>query len=1221
MKKRALRKEFWMEIKKSRNRFLSIFLIVALGVAFYSGVRATDPDMKLSADSFYDSTNLMDIRILSSLGLTEDDVEAIRQVNGVKEVMPSYFVDALYEAPEQEMVIHVMSNPDEINKIQVAEGRLPQNNTECLVDTKFLTDTGLKIGDQVELREDVEEDEDPSLKSHSFTIVGSGSTSYYLSLERGTSSIGSGSVSSFFVVPKDVFSMEVYPEVYATVKGAVDLDSYSKEYESTVQKVVEEIEYIADSRCDIRYNDIVTEGKQAIADGKKEISDGEQQLEEARQKIEDGQKELDLGVNELEEKQNELDDARNEIADHERTLEDGNSQIQKGYDELATSKIKLEDGKNQYKSGKAQIEEQSKLLDQAAAQIQEGKLALADARKELDDTTLELQNGKAHLEEQKQELELAKIELSQLQQIYHDQNQMLSDSKAVLSTTQAEFINNQKTLEALEEQLASGDTSVIEEIAKVKAQIEEQSKTLAGIQDQIATLEPVVSHLSSKVSEGSQTINQGEAAVLEFQDKLAQGEQALAEGEKQYVEETRRLEEAQKSYNTGKSQLDAEKNKLSSSAMDLSMAEEQISQGEATLKEKQIEWKDGQNQVTDAKDTIEEGEKKLADAREELEKGQQELNRGKEEYQQESEEHTPEIEEAKVKVEDAERDLEELEKPSWYVLDRQNIQTYTEYEEDSKRIGAIGEVFPAIFFIVAALVSLTTMTRMVEEERTQIGTLKALGYGKISIASKYILYALLASLLGSIFGLFIGQKIFPFVIIKAYRIIYENLPVTLTPIHLYYSISSTLLAVVCTVLATLLACYKELLGVPAELMRPAPPKVGKRVLLERMTFLWKRLSFTSKSTVRNLFRYKKRFFMTILGIGGCMALLLVGFGLKDSIMSIGILQFEQVRTYDSTLYLKSNATDEAKQNILKKVSEDDRIENSMLIDENTVDISFHGKQKSTLLVVPSTPEELSSFIKLRDRESQEPYELDDQGIIITEKLASLLNVKAGDTVLLKNDDMEQVEVVVSHVVENYFYHYTFLSPALYQRLYGEEPNYNQVLTDNSHTDDEFERNLQSDYLKEDAVTTVVLNSSVSERIGDMLGSMDTVIYVLVISAGLLAFIVLYNLNNINVSERMRELATLKVLGFYDVEVSTYVIRENLWLTAIGSMVGLVLGRFLHRFVVITAETDMTMFGRNIFFKSYVYSVLLTFVFSILVNMVMHVKLKKIDMVESMKSVE
>ena len=588
-------------------------------------------------------------------------------------------------------------------------------------------------------------------------------------------------------------------------------------------------------------------------------------------------------------------------------------------------------------------------------------------------------------------------------------------------------------------------------------------------------------------------------------------------------------------------------------------------------------------------------------------------------------ENQAKLEDAKADIIQAKADLADVDVPEWYVLDRNYITTCVAYAQDSERIGNIGNVFPVIFFLVAALVSLTTMTRMVEEERVQIGTLKALGYRKSSIAAKYVMYAFLATMLGGTIGTLIGQIIFPAVIMNAYKIAYVTLTDFVTPIHLKYSLISMIAAVVSTTAATLAACYKELLAAPAELMRPAAPKIGKRVFLERITFIWKHLNFSNKAAVRNLFRYKKRLFMTVLGIGGCMGLLLVGFGVKDSIMTIGDRQYNFIHTYQVKMTLADADTDEEKQEVLDSVLKESTTKAAMLSHESTIDACCGAngeKKQSTYLFIPSDADELDEFVSLQNRISGQKYTLDDEGVIISEKLATLLDVSEGDDIYLEVSSLNYKPVKVMHIAENYYYHYVYMTPECYQSLFGKDIEYDEIFVVNKDPKDiSYENDFSAKYLDNNAVSGITFTRTISDRIESMITSMNIVTYVLVVSAGLLAFIVLYNLNNINISERQRELATLKVLGFYDGEISMYVFRENIMLTVLGTIFGIFFGIWLHRFVILTAELDIMMFGRQIYTKSYIYSILLTIGFSIIVNIVMHWKMKKIDMIESLKSAE
>ena len=565
---------------------------------------------------------------------------------------------------------------------------------------------------------------------------------------------------------------------------------------------------------------------------------------------------------------------------------------------------------------------------------------------------------------------------------------------------------------------------------------------------------------------------------------------------------------------------------------------------------------------------------------------------------------------------------EEANTKKWVVLTRDHNQTYLEYGADAKRIGAIGGVFPIIFFLVAALVALTTMTRMVEEERSQIGTLKALGYSNWTIASKYLWYGLLASLLGGLIGLVAGQKLLPMVIISAYQILYVNLPVILTPVSLSFSAAALAAAVACTTLATIVACYKELMASPADLMRPSSPRPGKRVLMERITFIWKRLNFTQKATLRNLFRYKKRLFMTLFGIAGCTGLLVVGFGLRDAISKVGATQYKDLITYDAEFTQKDNVLDVENKDLLQnKLDRDSQVKDYTLIAKENGEASKGKIKKQINIVVPQNKQKLKDYITLRERKNKKELSLSDQGVIITEKLALMLEVKAGDRIQLKLENDKQYSVKILGITENYYLNYIYMTENYYEKITKQKPKFLTFILNNEQMSEKEEKEMGEAYMKEGQLLQVTFYRNLSEKIMEMLESMNGVIWVLVGSAGLLALVVLYNLNNINVTERKRELSTLKVLGFYDREVSAYILRENIILTSLGSLLGLVVGTLLTRYVAATAEVDILMFGRQINILSYMISIALTFVFAAIVNIGMHLSLKKIDMIEALKSVE
>lgn len=1136
MKKKALTKEFFMSIKKTYNRFISICLIVMLGTAFFAGVKAAEPDMQESADIFFDDSKLMDIRVLSTLGLTEDDVTAISAIEGVESAIPVYTYDVLTEKDEKQHVIKLMSETTDINKITVTEGRMPQESGECLADWLLEQNYGYKIGDKITISSGDDKAIEDIVNTQTYTITGFGKSSYYLDLTRDSSTIGNGSMSGFLIIPEDNFTLEAFTEIDVLVDGAIALDCYSDAYEDAVDEVTQKIKDIAGDRCEIRYAEVVREAQDAIAEAETEVSDGEQELADAKEKLEDG------------------------------------------WEQLADAKTGLET----LKSG---IEQMENALNASQTELDASGEALKQAR-----TELEANRGK------------------------------IDGYRTLVATMDSQIT----ALQAQMDLLAGGS----KEWQTLNTQMQELITQRDAMQVGIAEFdqnEALLLQNEAAYEEGKKALDAKWAELAALKKTYDSGMADYTAGMSAYEDNLSELNANQAKLNAQKQVLTESKQTIAAKEQELASAQNTIAENEASLDSAKAEIAENEKKLNDAQSEINKNEKKLADAKNEIKENEQKLTDGQAEYDAEYEENHQKLEDAKADIIQAKADLADVDVPEWYVLDRNYITTCVAYAQDSERIGNIGNVFPVIFFLVAALVSLTTMTRMVEEERVQIGTLKALGYRKSSIAAKYVMYAFLATMLGGTIGTLIGQIIFPAVIMNAYKIAYVTLTDFVTPIHLKYSLISMIAAVVSTTAATLAACYKELLAAPAELMRPAAPKIGKRVFLERITFIWKHLNFSNKAAVRNLFRYKKRLFMTVLGIGGCMGLLLVGFGVKDSIMTIGDRQYNFIHTYQVKMTLADADTDEEKQEVLDSVLKESTTKAAMLSHESTIDACCGAngeKKQSTYLFIPSDADELDEFVSLQNRISGQKYTLDDEGVIISEKLATLLDVSEGDDIYLEVSSLNYKPVKVMHIAENYYYHYVYMTPECYQSLFGKDIEYDEIFVVNKDPEDiSYENDFSAKYLDNNAVSGITFTRTISDRIESMITSMNIVTYVLVVSAGLLAFIVLYNLNNINISERQRELATLKVLGFYDGEISMYVFRENIMLTVLGTIFGIFFGIWLHRFVILTAELDIMMFGRQIYTKSYIYSILLTIGFSIIVNIVMHWKMKKIDMIESLKSVE
>lgn len=1225
MKKRALKKDFFMEIKKTYNRFLSICLIVALGTAFFAGVRAANPDMQQSADEFYDSSRLMDIRVMSTLGLTDDDVSAIKAIDGVLDVMPSYSQDVLTMDGDTQLVLKMMSLPDTVNQITVDEGRLPEAPNECLADNLLIDRQGYKIGDKISVYAGDDAHIEDQLSETEYTIVGRGRSPYYLNITRDSSKIGHGQVTGFVIIPKSCFKASAYTDISITVDGALAMDGYSDAYKDKVSAVEDKIEAIADGRCEIRYQAVVGEAQDKIDEANQEIEDAQKALSDAKTELDDGWK--------------ALSDGKKEVSDNEKTLEDGKTLLAQKEQELREGQKAIQDGWASYQSGISEADRNQAVLNKKKSELEAAEQTLNESIQALDHAKAKFTEAQEQIDEGRRQIESGRQELA-------DAQTQLTDSKSQLENAYTQADNGIKSIdggltelsgaisglngqiEQLEAAVAAGQTELSEQLDAAKSQLSDlmsQKEELTAQKSQLEAQRSAVENGLTELAGQQQALDAKKREILPVLDA---NEEALnkhqAELDSEIAKTQPQLDKAQQEIDDGRAQLESGRTELSSGQAQINAVYAKLAEAKKTLIEQQGVIDSGQSQINEQKEKLSDAEEQLSDAKKEIEENEQKLKDAQKEYDDAVEENTSKIEDGKADIQKAEADLKKLEVPKWYVLNRDYVQTCVEYAQDAERIGAIGNVFPVIFFLVAALVSLTTMTRMVEEERTQIGTLKALGYSKASIAAKYILYAVLATVSGGVIGTLIGQKILPYIIMRAYGIVYVTLTDYATPLHFGYTVTSILAAIVSTAVAVIAACYKELHAVPAQLMRPEAPKGGKRVLMERITFIWKHLSFSYKATVRNLFRYKKRFFMTVLGIGGCMGLLLVGFGLKDSIMTIGDRQFNVLRIYDGEITLNDEADEAQRQAVYQSLESEPNVEEIMFCHEETVDVSEDDAGlggRSAYLFVPSELDRMDDFIVLQDRLTKKRYALDDDGAVISEKLAKLLSVSEGDNIYIEIDDMKRVPVKVTHVVENYFYHYIYMSPAMYEKIFKEAPDYMKIFMKNKEASVEYEKEFSSKYLLDENISGINFVRTTSDRIAEMIGSMDAIIYVIIISAGLLAFIVLYNLNNINISERKRELATLKVLGFYDGEVSQYVLRENILLTVFGSIFGIIFGIILHRYVILTAEIDMMMFGRNIYFRSYILSIIFTFGFSFLVNLVMHFKLKKIDMIESLKSVE
>ena len=1017
--KSAMQKDFWREIKHTKSRFFSMMILVALSVAFLSGLKATAPDMKKTGDDYLDSLHLADIQVLSTLGLTDEDIDAIRAQKNIENAEGEYVLDAFASSGGAEAVVKVLSLSDQgINDVLLREGRMPARADECVVEENMLELLDISIGDTITLEPDSKLDD--ALAGEEYTVVGTIRSPAYIAVERGTSTIGSGTVKAYLYLPREAFTLDYYTAAYVRVSGAAEMTAFYDEYDDYVDDVIDSLEDFGDARAILRHDDLV---------------------DEATEKLDDAQK--------------ELDDAKAE-ADEE---------LGKAQKELRDARRKLDDGWKDYRDGQQELKDSRAELDEAYQSLQDGEQEYAD--------------GLAQYEASLRELE--------------------------------------------------------------------DRKTAAGA-GMAAVTDP--------------------AALAAMQEQLEQAQQQLDEA---------------------KAQLDAVRRELD----------------------------DGWKEYYDGEEKYADGAQELADAYRELTDGEKDYRKGQREYEDGKAEADEKIADAQEKITDARREVADIESCEWYLFSRSYNPGYTGFGQDADRMANLASVFPIIFFLVAALVCLTTMTRMVEEQRVQIGSLKAMGYSGLAISRKYLFYGLLPSLTGGVFGLVIGYILFPKMIFTAYQIMYQMPDIEL---HAYADISlfSLLAAVACTTLATLWACLATLRETPASLMRPRTPKAGKRVFLEYIKPLWRKMSFTHKVTARNLFRYQKRFWMTVIGIGGCTALIIAGFGMRSSLLFTMSRQYDDLFHYSAQVALSDNALSTERQAVEDFLAGDERIVSYVPCEASSATVTTSGYSTTAYIEVMEA-DEIGKVVDLFDYKSGDPITMGDEGVYIDQKLSELLGVSVGDTFFLDGD--ERGDVTVAGIYEHYTGHFVYMTPGYYENALHADGEPNAYLLNFTSDDTDTCNAVFEKLLDMSGVATTSRMRDTQDTYMHSMERVDFVVVIIILAAAALAMVVLFNLSNINITERQRELATIKLLGFYDGEVSAYVYRENIVLTVFGILLGCFMGHWLHIYLVRSTEIDLMMFGRQTAPSAYVYAAILTALFSLLVNVLAHFKMKKIDMVESLKSAE
>ena len=1208
--KSAMQKDFWREIKHTKSRFFSMMILVALSVAFLSGLKATAPDMKKTGDDYLDSLHLADIQVLSTLGLTDEDIDAIRAQKNIENAEGEYVLDAFASSDGAEAVVKVLSLSDQgINDVLLREGRMPARADECVVEENMLGLLGIAIGDTVALEPDSKMDD--ALADEQYTVVGTVRSPVYIAVERGTSTIGSGTVKAYLYLPREAFTLDYYTAAYVRVSGAAEMTAFYDEYDDYIDDVIDSLEDFADARAQLRHDDLVDEATEKLDDAQKELDDAKaeadeelgkarKELRDARRKLDDGWKDYREGQQELADSRVKLDDAKAELDDGEVKYLDGLREYQKALDDYERGRAEYEDGLAEYENGAKKLAEGERELAAGRSKLESGQQQLNSLAKTVTDALADAlspyEGGPGKLLD-----DLGRGDSAAIAATDRALNGMRAQLEGGIAQAQGEIDKMQAKLAEVNE--------TIERLSKIppETMTEKEAQTLAQMQAAKPELEAGIATAQAQKAQMEQQLAQLQSVSA---SSIAANKRELDNGWSEYYSGAAELDAGRKELLDAKKQLDDAKAQLNDAPAQLADAKQQLADARRELDDGWKEYYDGEEKYAD-------GAQELADAYRELTDGEKDYRKGQREYEDGKAEADEKIADAQAKITDARREVADIESCEWYLFGRSYNPGYTGFGQDAERMANLASVFPVIFFLVAALVCLTTMTRMVEEQRVQIGSLKAMGYSGLAISRKYLFYGLLPSLTGGVFGLVIGYILFPKMIFTAYQIMYQMPDIEL---RAYPGISafSVLAAVACTTVATLWACLATLRETPASLMRPRTPKAGKRVFLEYIKPLWRKMSFTHKVTARNLFRYQKRFWMTVIGIGGCTALIIAGFGLRSSLLFTMSRQYDELFHYSGQVTLSDNVLPEERAAVEAFLAGDERIVNYVPCAASSATVTTSGYSTTAYIEVMEA-DEIGKVVDLFDYKSGEPITMGDEGVYIDQKLSELLKVSVGDTFFLDGD--VRGDVTVAGIYEHYTGHFIYMTPGYYENALHADGEPNAYLLNFTSDDTDTCNAIFEKLLDMSGVATTSRMRDTQDTYMHSMERVDFVVVIIILAAAALAMVVLFNLSNINITERQRELATIKLLGFYDGEVSAYVYRENIVLTVFGILMGCFMGHWLHIYLVRSTEIDLMMFGRQTEWTAYVYAAILTMLFSVAVNILAHFRMKKIDMVESLKSAE
>lgn len=1174
----AWTKNNFREIKYTWERYVAILAIITLGVAFFAGLVITKDTMVATLDNYLTDYKMYDYRLLSTIGFDKDDAANFSSIEGIELVEAGLSIDFIAQiAEDNQAVLKAHSITDKINHLQLISGRLPNNSGECVVDSMYLSSD--YIGKTILVSPTNEDETKESFTYSKYTIVGTVKSTEYISQQRGTTSLANGSLDSFIYIPEEGFDTDYSTEIY--VKLEEDATSYSKEYANLIDNYERPIQTVLDSTVKDRYEKIIDEANEKIAEGEEEYEDAYKEYLTEKEKA----------LNELEDAYIELTDGQKEIDENEAKLLDAEKELKDGWKEYYAGLKEYEKGLEEFTSSKA-----SSLK------------TIEDSQKEIDDNRIKVKAG------------IKKIEDSKVRDTYAQ----LMDSRAKLKLAKDELEKNRADIESAKTRLIELESSkefvYIEallgqysNLADAKSALEEEKLSILEQTDSSNLLDPgyiktteqfMIIDLSLNYLYLKENIEAFNVSEKEINTNITQVQAGIKEIEESGVLETyAQLEETLIELDKGQAELDEG---LVTANLEFEKAQKELNLAKSELDTAYKTLSDSQKEIDDGKKSLKEGQDELND-------GFKEYEDGKLKAQEEFAEAEKELGYASLEINDAKKEVADLEFPTTYIFDRSHNLGYSSFDNDSAIVAGIAKVLPIFFFLVAALVCSSTMSRMVDEQRTQIGTLKALGYSDGKIINKYVFYAASSALFGCGIGYYLGTKFFPMAIWVAYGMLYDFSPIVFI-VDIKLIIISLVLSLLSSAGVTYLTCKGELLEAAAGLIRPKSPKAGQRIILERIPVIWKKVSFLRKVSIRNIFRYKKRLLMTVMGIAGCTALIVAALGIKDSISNIANYQYGNIMTYDLEIYYSDDLEDKDEKDYQEKYA--DLISENVFLTKETFEL-VKGNQTKTFNLIATDDKSITNITNFYYKGETVSYPKDGE-VLLSHQLAEQAGASIGDTVTIKISDTKNVEALVGGIFENHIDNFMYMTDNTYKMLLNEEAKHlNSFAKVNEKDLDSIAKIL----LDDEGITAVVSTHLLRALIDDTMISLDYVIWLVLGFALALAFVVVYNLNNINITERAYEIATLKVLGFYPNETHSYVFRENLFLTALGIFAGLILGNGLLTFIMTQIQVDFVSFKLQIFPMSFLIAIIITFLLTILVNWILRGKIDKIDMTESLSSGE